>query len=138
MPIDNDAALDAIRQGSNSFKVLVATLGGKPDEVKRVVKRLRHAGAIDVDGHSRGARYRVANDAPRERTPTRSAPPQALTPAPPTAEEFQAAIDHRGRIAVRANGVGIQIRPADALELLAFLQQMEDVIADQAKQGRRK
>lgn len=62
---------------------------------------------------------------------------RALAPAVPPAEPFQAAIDHRGRIAVRADGVAVQIRPADALELLAFLQQMEDVIAYQAKGARK-
>lgn len=62
---------------------------------------------------------------------------RALAPAVPPAEPFQAAIDHRGRIAVCADGIAVQIRPADALELLAFLQQMEDVIAFQAKGARK-
>lgn len=81
MPIDDDAVLGAIRQGSDSFKVLVATLGGKPAEVQRAVKRLRHRAAIDIEGRSRGARYRIANGSQSAPKQARPAPPPGANPS---------------------------------------------------------
>lgn len=116
----------------STIAVLARELGVKDGERKAVIAalhRLKGAGrAINNGARGPASAWSRTNGSA---TPAARAVP-AVADAPPP-EPFQAAIDHRGRIAVRADGVGVQIRHADALELLAFLQQMEDVIAFHAK-----
>jgi hypothetical protein len=111
---------------------LAADLKLANKQVVAALHRLRNKGAAGNNGRRGPA-------SAWSRAGVNGAPPGAAAGAPSqvpvvaaAAPDFQAAIDHRGRIAVRVDGIGIQIRPADALELLAFLQQMEDVIAYQA------
>lgn len=116
----------------------------------RAIYALAKRGELLVSGEGKQHRYCLAATSTSrpavERSPRRRTLP-TLQPAatcmgdsrerpaaPPPTDlvpvdgEFVAAIDHRARIAVRAGGIGLRIEPADALDLLEFLSQQEEVI----------
>ena len=126
--------LNAIAGGATNRTAIAEALNSDNGQVGAALTRLRLRKAIhNTTGIKARPVWAVTNG---HGAPPQTRPALTIQATPPADLEFAAAIDHRSRIAIRSGGTGIQITPADALELLDFLLCQQEPIKAAAKAAR--